>query len=213
MLFGWEDSELRADIRVDWAPLKVENPDEVLCSFCQKIWLHGLAASHGAITGGGIVAQSLFQSSDNAGSFKRDRLSFGIQGLQELDWSKQNAAMMGETQINQASANKSRLWFGPDDRWMLDVDTGMLDLLGIVKFKIHDVDINQPQQKRSYQLFVDVKHTLFIRAFADDSKTQLENWVCINHVCEKSPVLIKRRQYLARLFASGSSYLRKRQPI
>jgi len=185
-LFEWEDGRLGAGIRVEWPPLKIKNPDEVLCSFCQKIWLHGLAASHGALTVAGITAQSLFQSFDNAGSFKRDKLSFGIQGLQELDWSKQNTVMMNDTDTNQISANKFRLLFGPDNRFMLDVDKGMLELLGIAKFKIHDVDIKQQQQKRSYQLFANIKHDSFTTAFVDESKTEPENWVCIHRGSKKS---------------------------
>jgi hypothetical protein len=179
-LFGWENGELRADIRVDWAPLKAGNADEALCSFCQKIWLRGLAANHGTLAGASIVAQNLFQSFDNNGAFKREMLSFGIQGLQELDWSKQNAALMDDSQWIKQSANKSRVRFGPDDRFLLDIDTGMLELRGVVKFKIHDMDIEQPLQKKSYQLFVDVKHPVFVHAFGEEAEGSPKPWVSNN---------------------------------
>lgn len=181
-LFGWKDGELRADIRVDWAPLKAGNADEALCSFCQKIWLRGLATDPGTLAGSSIVAQNLFQAFDNKLSFKREMLSFGLQGLQELDWSKQNAVLMDDNQRTKQSANESRVRFGPDDRFLLDIDTGMLEARGVVKFKIHDMNIEQPQQKKSYQLFVDVKHTDFVQAFGDEVKGQPNPWVCTKNI-------------------------------
>lgn len=177
-IFGWEEGELKADFRVDWAPLKAGNAEEALCSFCQKIWLRGLGTNNGTLAGASIVAQNLFQSFESNGSFKREMLSFGIQGLQELDWSKQNAVLMDDSQSIKQSANKSRVRFGPDDRFLLEIDKSMLELRGVVKFKIHDMDIEQPVQKKSYQLFVDVKHTLFVHAFGDEAKGPPSPWVC-----------------------------------
>lgn len=66
-------------------------PTRLCATSARKFTPWGLAISRGTLASTDIIAQDLFQSIDGKKGFKREMLSFGIQGVQELNRAKQEA--------------------------------------------------------------------------------------------------------------------------
>ena len=116
----------------------------------------------------GLVVEQLFHSYDGVKSFDRKELPYGIQGVQELDWNRQNAELAPAREEFLSRSVQGRLletidgkhwrWFGNGSLVVIDETMPQTPTVGLVKYRFHAFDVGFPRRNTAWQMFVNVKH-------------------------------------------------------
>ena len=169
--------------RRDLGGFRGKTAEEVLRGFCQEISLPFQTTKEAA----GIVcgiAQQLFRAFDGNATFARDQLPLGLQGLQQVDWTKQNSELAALRQRHKERTVRNiafrsspytafcidcidtlegdeYLCTGVEDTDLVLIDE-TLEAANIMKYRIHNFhDGVGPQSRYSWQAFVKTDHPDF----------------------------------------------------
>ncbi|OAP59686.1 hypothetical protein AYL99_06984 [Fonsecaea erecta] len=186
---GMHDGELVAVTHTLGAAFGGRKAEEVLGKFCQKIYLLFRTDTR-ALGIASVIAEQLFKSVDDKGSFNRETMPLGIQGVQELNWTTQNEELTPLRQEYQRRAkdkgkqltpfsttdsNGNELLFaGPHGETMIMIDKSMLSA-GIVKYRHHTFDMGFSRATCSWQLFVKINHRDFVRSWFQSSLSPVQD--------------------------------------
>ncbi|ETI28698.1 hypothetical protein G647_01149 [Cladophialophora carrionii CBS 160.54] len=136
------------------------------------------------------ILQQLLRSSGEKGAFARDRLPLGIQGVKELDWTKQNDQFRPIREEHRGKGkepereNQSHTWTGPTgdkytfhgcfDEDLVIVDESLKEA-GLLKFVCHTFDVPGSSQVRwSWQVFAKLNHPEFAAFCPGQTETEFQ---------------------------------------
>ncbi|EXJ64752.1 hypothetical protein A1O7_01090 [Cladophialophora yegresii CBS 114405] len=185
---GWRGGRLEFEQR-RLVRLSAEAAGALLFAFCV-----GLAAPDGMSPGElrhvcGIL-QQLLRAFDGKGVFARDRLPLGIQGVKELDWTKQNDQFSPLREEHRAKGkepeheNQYHTWTGPKgnkytlhgchDEDLVIVDESLKEA-GLFKLVCHSFDVpGMSQVKSSWQVFAKLDHPEFAALCPGYTETEFQ---------------------------------------
>jgi hypothetical protein len=172
---------------------------EVLRTFCQEVHLW-FPVSQGVQRLACGLAERLLKACDGQGGFARERLPYKIQGIQELDWSRQNELLAGYRERQKKfdltikvvhdtaplpffldiPTGRRCLFLGLRHEEVIVIDDSMR-ALGLIKFLFHTFEIDEVyhelKTRCSWQVFVKFDHPDFCTAAVRESPTPV---VCAN---------------------------------
>ncbi|KAH0841316.1 hypothetical protein FOPE_06114 [Fonsecaea pedrosoi] len=186
---GVQDEELVAVTRALGDLFQGRDAEQVLAGFCQKIFLL-FQTDTKALGIASVIAEQLFKSFDDNGSFGRETMPMGIQGVQELNWTTQNEELAPlrkeyQTRVKAEggplppfsmtdSKGNQLLFAGLEEETLIIIDKTMLSA-GLVRYRHHTFDIGVNRAKCSWQLFVKIKHRDFLRSWFRTSAAPIQD--------------------------------------
>ncbi|KIX97204.1 uncharacterized protein Z520_07318 [Fonsecaea multimorphosa CBS 102226] len=186
---GMQNGELVVVTHALGASYEGREVEEVLAGFCQRIFLLFQVDTR-ALGIAGVIAEQLFKSIDDNGSFSRETMPLGIQGVQELNWTTQNEELVALQQqyqrrvqdegkplkpFSMTDSNGNELLFaGLGEETLVIVDKAML-AVGIVRYRVHFFDVGLGRPKNSWQLFVKINHQDFLRSWFRSSLAPVQD--------------------------------------
>ncbi|KIW77690.1 hypothetical protein Z517_07523 [Fonsecaea pedrosoi CBS 271.37] len=186
---GVQDEELVAVTRALGDLFQGRDAEQVLAGFCQKIFLL-FQTDTKALGIASVIAEQLFKSFDDKGSFGRETMPMGIQGVQELNWTTQNEELAPlrkeyQTRVKAEggplppfsmtdSKGNQLLFAGLEEETLIIIDKTMLSA-GLVRYRHHTFDIGVNRAKCSWQLFVKIKHRDFLRSWFRTSAAPIQD--------------------------------------
>ncbi|KAJ4517035.1 hypothetical protein HRR90_004790 [Exophiala dermatitidis] len=154
--------------------------EDVLAGFCQRILL-GITTTRPTLLLASALTHHLFKAYDGTRAFSCMNLPFGIQGIQELDWKKQNDELFalrralkkrvleeGSQVVHEKhfdDKGNELLWMSFYVPFLSVIDRSMLKDRGLVKYQFHVFKTELPWELVAFQMFVNVESPAFKREF------------------------------------------------
>ncbi|EXJ89471.1 hypothetical protein A1O3_02538 [Capronia epimyces CBS 606.96] len=154
--------------------------ENVVSAICHKIIL-GTTTNFLTLVLAGTLTKQLFGAYDGARSFSRENLPFGIQGVQELNWSKQDNELSplhdafqkrkreeGEQVVQEKhfdAKGNQLVWMGYLSPFLIVIDRSMMKTAGLVRYHLHSFTSLFRWEQAAFQIFVNVNHPGFVREF------------------------------------------------